>query len=57
MTDYKNMAVSIPYKTFKERCKIIRDLIDEDYNVEYTDEFVIGIKKLKNRRSKHEAGR
>ena len=57
MTDCKDMAVSIPYKTFKERCRVIRELIDDDYNVEYTDEFVIGIKKLKNRRDKHETGR
>lgn len=54
MTDYKYMAVSIPYKTFKERCRIINDLIDDDYHVEYTYDCVIGFKKLKNRRGKHE---
>ena len=57
MTDYKDMAVCIPYKTFKERCRIVRDLIDEDYHVEYTDDCVIGVKKLKNRRGKHETGK
>lgn len=55
--DYRNMAVSIPYKTFKERCRIVSDLIDEDYHVEYTDDCVIGLKKLKNRRSMHETNR
>lgn len=54
MTDYKDMAVSIPYKTFKERCRIVNDLLDDNYEVEYTDEYVIGIKKLRNRRKKHE---
>ena len=55
MSDYKDMAVvCIPYKTFKERCKIINDLIDEDYYVEYTDEHVIGVRKPKNRRDKNE---
>ena len=52
MSDYKDMAVSIPYKTFKERCRIVNDLLDDNYEVEYTDEYVIGIKKLKNRRRK-----
>lgn len=57
MSDYKDMVVCIPYKTFKERCRIVSDLIDEDYHVEYTDDCVIGIKKLKNRRSMHETNR
>lgn len=55
MSDYKDMAVvCIPYKTFKERCKLINALIDEDYYVEYTDEHVIGVRKPKNRRGKNE---
>ena len=57
MTSYKNTVVCIPYKTFKERCNIINDLIDEDYYIEYTDKSVIGVKKPKNRRFKNEIGK
>lgn len=52
MTDYKKYVVCIPYKTFKERCKIVRELVDDHYSVEYTDDCVVGVKKPKNRRKK-----
>ena len=32
----------------------MNDLLDDNYEVEYTDEYVIGIKKLRNRRKRNE---
>lgn len=54
MTDYKKYVVCIPYKTFKERCKIIRELVDDRYSVEWTDDYVVGVKKPIDRRKKSE---
>lgn len=54
MTDYKKYVVCIPYQTFKERCKIIRELVDDRYSVEWTDDYVVGVKKPIDRRKKSE---
>lgn len=55
MTDYKKIIICITCRSFKEQMKAVSELIDDGYHVETSDEYVIGIKKLKNRRrSKNE---
>ena len=51
---YKKIIICITCRSFKEQMKAVSELIDDGYHVETSDEYVIGIKKLKNRRSKNE---
>ncbi|MFR7348876.1 hypothetical protein [Peptoniphilus sp.] len=54
MSDYKKILVCIPCSSFKEQMKAASELIDDGYNVETSDGYVIGIKTPKNRRRKYE---
>ena len=54
MSDYTKILVCIPCSSFKEQMKAASELIDDGYNVETSDGYVIGIKTPKNSRRKYE---
>lgn len=50
MNDYRRILVCIPCSSFREQMKAVRELLNEGYHVETSEEYVIGIKTPKNRR-------